>query len=323
MTLYRHRLDRAVVVLNGVAAQKTPAEIAPKESGLAAAFDEVRSLLPARDTVEADGRSLQVDNEWLHQALKDCEQTPAAELRAEKVARIRERLEALAVRLNEFESAVSSNRPSREQNKARLEEILRRSEYQKKAAEGGALARLWQRLMRWINSLLPQSKPLSPGSGAATISKVAQIFVMALALAVIGYVAWKLAPRFLRSRRSAKKTKREARVVLGETLDPDQTAGDLLADAELLARAGDLRAAIRKAYIALLCELSDRKLIRLAQHKTNRDYLSAVREIAPLHEEMGKLTRSFESHWYGFVPATENEWTSFRAGYQKAVSHHQ
>jgi hypothetical protein len=127
-------------------------------------------------------------------------------------------------------------------------------------------------------------------------------------------------PRFLRRRKSKKRTKREARIVLGERLEPDQSAGDLLAQAEALARAGDLRAAIRKAYIALLCELGDRKIIRLAQHKTNRDYLRAMRGITPLHDEMRKLTHSFEHHWYGFVPATETEWSAFRSGYQRAVT---
>ena len=84
---------------------------------------------------------------------------------------------------------------------------------------------------------------------------------------------------------------------------------------------GDLgiRAAIRKAYIALLCELGDRKVISLAQHKTNRDYLSALRGRTRLHSTMRGLTNSFEQHWYGFVPAGENDWSDFRNGYQQAV----
>jgi hypothetical protein len=320
VTEYRERLKSAVVMLKGLAAQKTPAESA-ESGGMTAVFEGVRSLVPVKESVEADGRSMQVDNEWLHLALTDCEKTPAGPIRTDKISRIAEQLEALEVRLNEFESAASTDGPGKDQNKARLEEILRRSEYQKKAAEGGALARFWQRLMRWLNSLLPESKPLTPSStGAAVISQLAQVFVVTLAMLVIAYVVWKLAPRFFRSRKSKKKSKREARIVLGERLDPDQSASDLLSDAEALARSGDLRAAIRKAYIALLCELGDRKIIRLAQHKTNRDYLSSVREIPPLHEEMGKLTRSFESHWYGFTPATETEWASFRDGYHRAVS---
>jgi hypothetical protein len=322
---YRERLHSAVLLLNGLLSEKNSEMNPGGEASMGAVFGKVRALLPAKETVEASAGSYEVNNAWLHQALSECEKIPAGLLRAEKLSRIMERLQALGVRLNEIESATPPDTASKYKNKAKLAEILQRSEYQKKAAEGGALARLWQRVMKWLNSLFPQSKQVSSdgGSGAAVISQVAQIFVVALALAVIAYVAWKLAPRFLRSRNTRKKGKREARIVLGERLEPDQTAGDLLADAEALARAGDLRAAIRKAYIALLCELGDRKLIRLAQHKTNRDYLSAVREIVPLHEELRKLTRSFENHWYGFTPATESEWTSFRNGYQRAVSSHQ
>lgn len=324
VTQYRHRLQSAVQLLNALASQKEPADNSAGETGMAATFEKVRGLLPATELVEAGTGSCRVDNQWLHQALSEYEKSSAGSHHAEELRRIAGRLEALGVRLDEIENAAPTDSAGKEKNKARLEEILRRSEYQKKTAEsGGALERLWQWFIKWLNSLLPNSQPTSSGSGAVAVSRGAQIFVVGLALAVIAYVAWKLAPRFLRNRKSGKRDKREARIVLGERLEPDQTAGDLLADAEALARNGDLRAAIRKAYIALLCELGDRKVIRLAQYKTNRDYLSAVREIAPLHEEMKKLTSSFESHWYGFEPATEIEWASFRNGYQRAVSLHQ
>ena len=108
------------------------------------------------------------------------------------------------------------------------------------------------------------------------------------------------------------------RVRLGERLEPEQTATDLLSEAEELARRGELRAAIRKAYIALLVELGDRKFISLAQHKTNRDYLNALRSVPQLHSRMRGLTDSFERHWYGFANATENDWQEFRTGYLAA-----
>jgi hypothetical protein len=107
--------------------------------------------------------------------------------------------------------------------------------------------------------------------------------------------------------------------VLGELLEPDQTAADLLAQAEALAKQGDLRAAIRKAYIALLCELGDRKIISLGQSKTNRDYLHAVRDKASLYASMRKLTNTFELHWYGFAPAAEADWTEFKKGYRLII----
>jgi hypothetical protein len=102
---------------------------------------------------------------------------------------------------------------------------------------------------------------------------------------------------------------------LGERLEPDATATDLLAEAEALARQGDLRAAIRKAYIALLVELGERKLVSLAHHKTNRDYLNSLRSLPQVHSRMRDLTESFERHWYGFVTVTPNDWQDFRTGY--------
>ena len=84
-------------------------------------------------------------------------------------------------------------------------------------------------------------------------------------------------------------------------------------------RQGELRAAIRKAYVALLVELGDRNLITLAQHKTNRDYLNSVKSIPPLHTTMRSLTDTFELHWYGFAEATENDWNNFRSRYHQAL----
>lgn len=323
---YRERIHNAILALNTLSSGNEDAANSAFEARVAAKFSEVRALLPKTETVAVNSGSLQVNNGWLHDALSDYEKAKANPPRQEMVSRITERLQSLDDRLREIEDAGSTNAGgntgSKDKNKARLTEILQRSEYQRKQAEGGALAKLWQRFIKWLSNLFPKSEPIKPGSAAA-ISRAAQIFVVTLALAVIAYVVWKLAPRFLRRRKSKKRAKREARIVLGERLEPDQTAGDLLAEAESLARAGDLRAAIRKAYIALLCELGDRKIIRLAQHKTNRDYLRAMRGIAPLHDEMRKLTLSFEHHWYGFAPATEREWSAFRSGYQRAVTSHE
>jgi hypothetical protein len=138
-------------------------------------------------------------------------------------------------------------------------------------------------------------------------------------LGLLVYVGKILLTRFDRSRKRKTPKKRKARIVLGERLEPEQTSSDLLSEAEALARSGDLRAAIRKAYIALLVELGDRKVISLAQHKTNRDYLNSLRNIPQLHSRMRGLTDSFERHWYGFAQATPNDWQDFRAGYLSAL----
>jgi Domain of unknown function (DUF4129) len=136
---------------------------------------------------------------------------------------------------------------------------------------------------------------------------------------VLAYVLKILLARLKGSRRQRTPKKRGPRIVLGERLEPEDSATDLLSEAEGLARDGDLRAAIRKAYVALLVELGDRNVISLAQHKTNRDYLRAVSNLPQLHSRMIGLTDSFERHWYGFAQASDTDWQDFRAGYQAAL----
>ena len=312
---YHARLAHALALIQQL---QTHVDEDPTQRGRFAItiFAEVRSDLPEQEPVLFAGQSITVDNRWLYQALNNYERAKSDADRSAQATAIGERLLAISERLDELKQ--SSTNSSKDESKARLAEILRRSEYNKTAAEGSALGRLWAAFVRWLISLFPQTKPLQPGS-SRFLSAIVQIIVVAVAVAAIGLLVWKFLPRYIRNR-GKKKKKREVRIILGERLEPDQTSNDLLAQAEALARSGDLRAAIRKAYIALLCELGDRKVISLAQHKTNRDYLLAVRDRRPLFESMRDLTNSFELHWYGFVPAQEIDWDSFRTGYDQALA---
>lgn len=317
---YRHRVSQAVKLCEQLQATDGNEELSQPEQFNTASAARIRELLPAQETVLLEGQSVMVDNAWLDEALQRYEQTGSGQARrAEALNRIVERLHALDERLGEMQRGESAIKIDKDGDKGRLAEILRRPDYNREpAAEGSALERLWNRFLRWLLSLFPKTGPLAP-SGSPFLAKVAQIIVVGGCLGAIVFLVWKLAPRYL-SGRGRKKQKREARIVLGERLEPDQTAADLLAQAESLARDGDLRGAIRKAYIALLCELGDRKIVSLAQHKTNRDYLHSVRERAHLYSSMRQLTNSFELHWYGFQPPAENDWNEFRRGYQKALS---
>ncbi|MBA2732837.1 MAG: DUF4129 domain-containing protein, partial [Acidobacteria bacterium] len=280
-----------------------------------AVLEKIRKLVPSDEIIEWEGGRVRVNNSWLGEDLRNYEQTPASDpRRAETLARISQRLTALEDRLNELDGQNKTIATSKEQEKARLEAILRRGEYGEKPPEKS----LWERFKEWLNNLFPSRNPLQPGQ-TSWLSFIAMILIFGLAAGVLAYVIWKFLPFFRRKDASLKLEKRGARVVLGEHLAPDQTAADLLNEAEILARKGELRAAIRKGYIALLCELGDRKVLTLAQHKTNHDYLRAVREKRPLLNEMQKLTASFENHWYGFVPATPSDWTTFRSGYQQTL----
>lgn len=324
LSTYRERVHQASILLDSLQAGEEDTHDPTRPERIQATLAEVRRLLPPSETVEWDNTSMQVDNAWLGTALQHYEElsrAPAAQ-RAAALAEVTERLAALEASLKELESqqAQASGAQQKDEEKARLSSILRRAEYAKQSTEESAVKKLWQRFWNWVRSLFPNSPEIEPGR-AQLASKIAQIFIVVLSAAIIGYALWKFLPRLIRygGGRKQKKPEREARVVLGEHLAPDQTSADLLAEAEALARAGNLRGAIRKGYIALLCELGDRKVIGLAQHKTNRDYLRAVSHQTQLFREMSVLTNSFEAHWYGFVAPSIEDWNTFRSRYQQAL----
>jgi uncharacterized protein DUF4129 len=314
---YQTHVQQAVSALDTLAQADEGETDTDRLTRITETLAAVRSALPATENVEWAETTFKVDNSWLHRELEKFEKAPTAE-QGKLLTLVTERLQALAQRLEEIEKAKPTNASKTEATK-KLGEILQRPEYARGRKEVSALTRLWRDLVKWIESWLPKPQPLTPGR-ASLFTTFAQIFVVVLALAVIAYAVKLFAPRVFQKRKTKKKGKRGPLIVLGEKLEPDQSAVDLLADAESLARRGELRAAIRKAYVALLVELGDRKIISLAQHKTNRDYLGAMRDLEPLYGNVKQLTDSFERHWYGFANATEADWLAFRTGYKQALS---
>ena len=315
---YHKHVQQAVTELDSLAQVDENENAAAYELRRTETLVSVRTLLPETERVEWNGASFNVDNSWLHQELDKYSKAPNAE-RASLLKRTTERLQAIAERITQLEKPAAGGLGNKAAENRKLAEILQRPEYARKVKQQSALARLMDQFLKWILSLLPQPKPISPGR-ADVFSKIAQVFVIALAVGVLAFVAKLFLPRLLDARRPKRKSKAKARIVLGERLEPEQSALDLLSEAEALARRGELRAAIRKAYIALLVELGERKVISLAQYKTNRDYLRAVREIEPLYGNVKQLTDSFERHWYGLARATETDWRAFRSAYEQALS---
>lgn len=280
------------------------------------ALTHVRVVLPEQQPVQSSDEVCTVNNSWLHEALNEIEAVDV-EKKPALVTRVVERLQAVIDRVA-YERRAPTDADNKVYTKGKLESILARPEYAPQAQGPNALTRLIQDFLQWLEKILPKF-PRVKGGGSPAVGMIAQIAVLVVALLVVLYVARILLRRFRVSPRKRAPKKRGALIILGEQLRPEDTASDLLAEAEALARQGDLRAAIRKGYIALLVELGDRNVITLAQHKTNRDYLNAVRNVPLLHSAMRALTDSFELHWYGFAEATENDWRNFRSRYHAAL----
>lgn len=282
---------------------------------------EIRSILQPTETIELQDARFEADHGWLFARLKSFSEEPVLAKRQAILREVVERLEAVQYKLKELEKQEMSNR-AKDEDKQKLDEILRRAEYRKpEEKEKTRLETAIEDFFKWLSKVFPASPSIEENkSTSQPLSFVLQLAVYALVLGVIGFLLYRFAP-FLRQRFfNRQKAEKKERVILGETLAENETSLNLFNEAERLAREGNLRAAIRKGYIALLCELSDRKIIGLANHKTNRDYLRDVRKRPELYRNMNALTNNFESVWYGFGKAETEDWEKFREKYKETVS---
>jgi len=296
---YHNNLQRVINALDTLLQSDEEETRDAYEARFAETIISVRLVLPKTQMVQTSAGSLSADNQWVHDELDALGKAPAAR-RREKVFHLLQQLKALEQRVVELQ-APATQTIDKAAARARLNGILSRPEFAPRSKASNQLWRWIQEFARWLEKLFPKQAPVEQNK-ALSFVRIAQYLVIGLCLVVLAYVAKVFLPVLLRRRKKVKdKTQLEARVVLGEHVAADESAGDLLADAESLARSGQLRAAIRKAYVAVLVELGDRKIISLAQHKTNRDYLRSVKETPELYASMHGLTEIFERNWYGLA----------------------
>lgn len=312
---YRERIESA----RRVNAELLADLVEGKTAASGADFDarkivEIRRLLPAEETIKTESGEVEVSNKWLHSRLDEFVTEPVFMTRGAILSDIDERLASISWKLTELEIAAYSGR-SKDEDKQKLAEILAREEFRGTVQQEKSLI---QKLIDWFLELLDRlfsgMRPASaPNRGLMPMADGIRAVVLLVLIGLIGFALYKFAPVFFPEIRRRKSGESGDRVILGEKISRTVTAADLLAEAEAMANAGDLRGAIRKGYIALLCSLDDRDLIALAAHKTNRDYIRDLRGRSDLQKEMRVLTNSFELHWYGLQSAERKAWEEFRA----------
>lgn len=288
------------------------------------ALEEVGEFVADYDAVEFEGVEVAVDNAWLRDKVNEYGSGKVSyEQRVQIFASIYERLGAIEGKLDELEQSLLKG-PSKDENKRKLAGILGREEY--RGPSENADQSLAARALKWISDMIQKLFPprkaappkLSPiGTGGLTY--VLQIVLYALVLALIGFLIYKFAPLIAKRRRQKNLRPDRDRIVLGEKIAAGATTEELFSEAEKLANEGRLREALRKGYIAMLFGLGEKKLIGLAKHKTNRDYLKEISGRSELRDVVSGLTVTYEKHWYGSLEADENDWTEFRGNYARAV----
>lgn len=285
--------------------------------------DIIAELSPT-EKIELSGNTIEVSNEWLLSKLKEYSNEKYESKRSNEIVNeLLERLAVLKIKLNELETQQLSNL-TKDEEKQKLDEILKRDEYKKpKEAEETWLQRKWREFWEWIDSLLKtENRREIPDQqiGSPTISNALVYVIVGIAILAIGFLIYRFLGPLIEKIRKRDKRERKSRVILGEVISADEDSNNIFAEAENLARNGNLREAIRKGYIAFLCELSDRKIIGLSTHKTNRDYLRDVSKRKELHQKMNSLTNNFERNWYGLRKTEEIDWEEFKQNYQQAVN---
>jgi len=168
-----------------------------------------------------------------------------------------------------------------------------------------------------LEKLFSGSRPRGRLSGPVGLVMVLRVAILLIVAAALIFGAVKLVQLFLGRQKPVKKA--ETREALGEEIPEDATAADLFALASDLARQGEYRKAIRRAYIAMLCEFDRRGKLRLGQSMTNRDYLDAMRSEQLIYPTFSLMTFAFERAWYGQERATEEQFQKFVTLYQEAI----
>ena len=309
---YANRLERAKQALDEAIEQESPAQ------ALVVRMNAIKRLAPASEDVEFNGSIIHVDNAWLHEAVNKVITNAGGDNE-----RLRSTLSEISDRLDRLKQSVKESQTTQdrtlEDQRARLDKILAQPEYQpeerRESVIGRWARRIFESFVRLLVKMFSGSSAPSAGAGLLTVFRIL-VFLAVIAALIFGAV--KLAQRL----RSGKSPEKEAatREALGEEIAEDATAADLFAIASELARQGEYRKAIRRAYIALLCDLEQHGKLRLSRSNTNRDYLDAMRPEQMIYPTFSVMTNTYEHVWYGQERATEEEFQDFVMLYEETVS---
>ena len=186
---------------------------------------------------------------------------------------------------------------------------------------GGAFRKVLRKLDDWFSP-----KPGSSSSSWDFLSWLGSVRIVFYALLAVAVVL--LVVMLARGYRRRRSTMVAAQAIAPQ---PDLTREDVTADQlpedgwmkmarEFMDR-GELRLALRAAYLAGLAHLGQRALIRLARHKSNRDYDRELRRRArgnePLLAAFDDNLNAFERSWYGEHTVTRELLGSFTGNLEK------
>jgi Domain of unknown function (DUF4129) len=260
----------------------------------------LRESLPSAWVIQTEQARIVVSTDWLISQLLQAEHDPA---KSQALLRgVQRRLAAMREAATDLEGR--SSEVNAEPARTRLEGILRRREFSR--ASGPSEAELLQaRITRWIEERL--LRLLSRLHIGRTAGNVVTWTIVALAFASLCYWVWQNVSRPLRN--AAPSVLRGA----GAENESRQWAKDAFSAAER----GDYREAVHCAYWATIVHLEGLGLLKRDHARTPRESLRLL-ELHPKERQLlGDFTRHFELIWYGYRPASPEDWTNARMHLEK------
>lgn len=272
-------------------------------------------LLPKSERIEFEGSEVAVDNSWLYIALDSYAAEKDPQQRVAKLNEVGGRLRALDEHLRR---AVALEPDDSGNSRDKIREIVSRPAYQPEQDTAiGAFVKKWMGKVRGVIGQVYSAlsrlleKLLGASAQGGWIANVLVVAVLAVAIIAVAQLA--------RRMRVPKAKRKKTRLVLGEEIAADGTSRELAEAGLAAARAGDFRTAVRKLYVSLLYEMSERNLIELDDSATNHEYLRRISRFTSLAGPMRYLTERFDYVWYGMFPSSQEDFALYLARYEEAM----
>lgn len=212
-------------------------------------------------------------------------------------------LQAAGERLNRMLAELSSQQivtpSSLKHDHAELRTILAGKEFPHPPPEG-PLAKLRDAFFTWLNHELAGFH----GTGTET-GWVGMMLIGIVALAACGGLLWWFR-RSLRTRRITVNSSGRPRAKQPDT-EPDWQSW--MVQARQLAAEQRWRESIHRVYWAAIAQMESRGSWRHDAARTPREYLALLAAGSQPREDLTHLTRYLELHWYGGLPAREQDYT--------------
>jgi uncharacterized protein DUF4129 len=258
----------------------------------------VQKSLPSTWRVKTKQESYEVSTKEISDALREIGRDP------EKNKKVAAELES---RLNTLQQAAdelgSSETKSAKRAEEKLQHILGRSEFQE-AAGPSAMDRLRAQINRWIFEHL--LRLLSRLHISRRTGNYFSWGVIVLAIVAVFYVLY----RWLSQSTGEVKFKAETEPMTSDVRH-------WLQEALKAAERGDYREAIHCGYWASVARLEEMRVLPRDRARTPRESLRLLEHNPREQGVLQTVTRSFEPIWYGYRPASHEEWAATKEQLEK------